>query len=63
MTFAGFAVLADPHVVELVHRLFHDFGVVGEDARLEVSLLVRFHADARTRKVRTSEIDRAAVED
>ena len=62
-SFASLAVLANPHVVELVHCLFHDFGVVGEDARLKVSLAVGFHADARTRKIRTSDIDLLAVED
>ena len=28
--FAGLAVFADPHVVELVHRLLYDFGVICE---------------------------------
>ena len=61
--FAGFAVFADPYIVELVHRLFHDFGLIGEDARFEVALAVGFHADARTRKIRTSDINLMTVED
>jgi len=61
--FAGFAVFANPHVVELVHRLLHDFGVVGEDARLEVSLAIGFHTDTSAGEVRAADIDCAAVED
>lgn len=61
--FAGFAVLADPHVVELVHRLFHDFGLVGEDARLEVSLAIGFHTDTSAGEVRAADIDLLTVED
>ena len=61
--FASFAMFANPHVVELVHRLLHDFGVIGEDARLEVSLAIGFHADARTGEVRAADIDLLAVED
>ena len=61
--FAGLAMLADPHVVELVHRLLHDFGVIGEDARLEVSLAVGLHADARPGEVCAADIDLLAVED
>ena len=56
-------MFADPHVVELVHRLFHDFGLVGKDARLEVASVGPFHADARASEVCAAEIDRAAVED
>lgn len=56
-------MLADPYVVELVHRLFHDFGVVGEETRLEVSLAIGFHADTSPGEIRTSDIDLLTVED
>ena len=54
-----FAVL---HVIELVHRLFDYFGLICEDARLDVSLAIGFHADSRTREVGGADIGSSAVE-
>lgn len=56
------AVQAHPHLVELLHGLAHQFGLVGEEARLEVTGVGPFHPDARAREVRAAEIDRTAVE-
>lgn len=61
--FAGLAVFADPYIVELAHRLLHDFGLIGEDASLKVSLAIGFHADARPGEVCAADIDLLAVED
>lgn len=34
---AGFAMAAHPYLIELLHCLFHNHRVVGEDAGLEVA--------------------------
>ena len=60
---AGFAVAAHPHLVELVHRLLHNHGVVGEDAGLEVAGIFTLHPDARAGKVGAADIDFLAIED
>ena len=60
--FAFLAVFANPHVVELVHRVLQDFGVVGQDAGFEVAFVVVLHADAGTGEVRAADIDFCAVE-
>jgi len=57
------AVQSHPYLVELLHGLAHQFGFVGEEARLEVAGVGPFHPDARAREVRAAEIDHAAVED
>ena len=62
-SFTCFAVSANPDVVELVHCLLHDFGVVGEDAGLKVAFVVVLHADAGAGEVRAAHIDFLAVED
>ena len=49
--FAGFAMLAHPYFVELVHCLFNDFGGVGQDAGFKISTMVSFHSDARPCKI------------
>ena len=62
-TFAGFAMLAYPDVIELIHRLFHDFWVIGQDTSLEVTSCFCFHADTGTRKIRAADIHLLAVKD
>lgn len=49
--FAGFAMLAHPNFVELVHCLFNDFGVIGQDTGFKISTMVGFHTDARPCKI------------
>ena len=39
---AGFAVLAHPYVVELLHGLLDDLWNIGQDARLKVTLILLF---------------------
>lgn len=60
---AGFAVLAHPYLIELLHCLFHNHRVVGEDAGLEVAGVFALHTDARTGKVGAADIDFLAIED
>ena len=60
---AGLAVFPYPYFVELVHCLLHDFWVIGQNASLEVSFVVRFHSDAGTCKVRTADIYLLAIKD
>ena len=60
--FAGFAVQSHPHLVELLHRLLHQLGFVGEDARLEVAGVLALHADARAGEVGAADIGLLAVE-
>lgn len=60
---AGFAVAAHPHLVELVHCLFHNHRVVGEDAGLEVAGIFTLHPDARAGKVGAADIDFFTIED
>ena len=55
-------MFANPDVVELVHCLLHDFGLVGQDAGFEVAFVVVLHADAGTGEVRAADIDFCAVE-
>ena len=52
-----------PDLIELLHGLTHQFGFVGEEARLEVAGVGPFHPDACAGEVRAAEIDCAAVED
>ena len=54
---------AHPHSVELVHRLLHNHGVVGEDAGLEVAGVFALHTNARTGEVGAADIDFLAIED
>ena len=56
-------MLAYPDGIKLVHDLFNQFGVVGEDARLEVARTIAFHADACTGEVGTTDIGHLAIED
>ena len=44
-------MLAHPYFVELVHCLFYDFGVVGQNAGLKISTMVGFHTNARPCKI------------
>ena len=60
---ADLTMFTYPDFVELVHGLLHDFRVIGQDASLEVSLVVRLHSDAGTSKVRASHIHLLAVKD
>ena len=60
---AGYAMAAHPHLVELVHCMFHNHRVVGEDAGLEVAGIFTLHPDARAGKVGAADIDFLAIED
>ena len=60
-TLAGFAVLAHPDVVKLLHGLLDDLRIIGKDARLEIALIATLHADACTREVGTADIHLFAV--
>ena len=51
LTSAFAAVRAHPYAVELVGGGFHERGVVGEDAGLEVPAQRAFHADAGTGEI------------
>lgn len=61
--FTGFAVLAYPDGIELVHGLLHQLGIIGEDAGLEVASAVAFHTDACACEVGTTDVGHLAVED
>ena len=61
--FAFLAVLAYPDIIELVHGLLHNLGVIGEDSSFEVASGLRFHADASTCEVCAANIHLVAVED
>ena len=56
-------MFAYPNGVELVHGLLNQFGVVGEDARLEVAGAFSIHADACPGEVCAANVGRLAVED
>ena len=60
--FAGFAVAANPDVVELVHGLLNQSGVIGEDASFEVAGVLPFHADTSTCEVGTADLGQLAIE-
>ena len=62
-SFAAFAHLANPNLIELVHGLFDNRWVVGENARFEVACSFAFHADSGSSKVGASDVDFLAVED
>jgi hypothetical protein len=62
-SFAGFAMLAYPDFIELVHGLLNDFRVIGQDASLEVTSRFCFHADTSTSKIRASDIHLLAIKD
>ena len=54
---------AHPYLIELVHCLLHNHGVVGEDAGLEVAGVFALHPDARAGEVGAANIDFFAIED
>ena len=56
-------MFAYPNGIELVHGLLNQFGVVGEDASLEVACAFSFHADACTSEVGATDVGHLAVED
>lgn len=51
----------NPKGVELIDGGFHELGVVGKDACLEVAAELAFHADSRTSKVCRTHIDRLQI--
>ena len=59
---AIFAVRAHPERVELFDGGLHEFGIVGENTRLEVATQATLHADARTRQVRGTDVGGFQVE-
>ena len=63
LALAGFTMLAHPDFVKLVHGLFYDFGVIGQNASLKVSFIIRLHTDTGTSKVCTTDIYFFTVKD
>ena len=61
LAFAGFAMLAHPNVIKLLHGLLDDLWNIGQDARLKVALIVALHADAGTREVSAADVHLLAV--
>ena len=61
--FTCLAVLPNPNLIELVHGLLNQLGIVGEDAGLKVARSITFHADACTGEVGTANISHLAIED
>ena len=59
---AGFAMLAHPYFIELGHGTIDDFGVIGQDARLEVAFVADFHANAGTSEISTTYINLLPIE-
>jgi hypothetical protein len=59
--FTGLAVFAYPDGIELVHGLLNQFGIVGEDARLEVASAVAFHADACAGEVSAADVGNLVI--
>ena len=57
----GFAVLAHPDVVKLLHGLLDDLWITGQDASLEVTLIAALHADASAREVSAADVHLLAV--
>lgn len=52
---------ANPECVELIDGGFHELGVVGEDACLEVATELAFHTDSRSSEVCRTDIDRLQI--
>ena len=63
LALAGFAVLAHPNVVKLLHGLLYDLRIIGQDACLEVTLIAALHANACPREVSAADIHHLAVKD
>ena len=61
LALAGFAVLAHPDVVELLHGLLDDLRIIGQDACLKVTLIAALHADASAREVSATDVHLLAV--
>ena len=60
---AGFAVLAYPNIVKLLHGLLDDLWVIGQDASFEVTLIAALHANTGTREVCAADIHLLTVKD
>ena len=61
LALTGFAVLADPNVVKLLHGLLGDLRIIGKDAGFEDALIAALHTDAGTREVSATNIHLLAV--
>ena len=61
--FAGLAVPAYPNRIELVHGLLYQFGVVSEDASLEIARSIAFHADACACEIGAADVGYLSVKD
>ena len=61
-TFTGFAIPANPNIVELVHGLLNQFRIIGEDASLKVTGVLPFHPDACTSEIGTADVGKLAIE-
>jgi hypothetical protein len=59
--FTGLAVFAYPDGIELVHGLLNQFGIVGEDASLEVAGAIAFHADACAGEVGAADVGNLVI--
>ena len=60
-SFAGSTMLANPDIIELVHRLLNDFRKIGQNACFEITFVLVFHANSCTREVCTADIHLSAV--
>ena len=60
--FARFAVFPHPHFIKLVHGLFDDLWVVGQDSGFEVACCFSFHSDAGACEVGATHVNLFAVE-
>ena len=49
-------MFADPYVVKLLHGLFDDLWLIGQDAHLKVALVAALHADASPREVGAADV-------
>ncbi len=56
-------MFSNPDIIELVHGLLDQFRIVGENASLEVSGAVAFHADACAGEVGAADVGYLIVED
>lgn len=61
--FTGFAMPANPHIIELVHGLLNQFEIVGKDARLKIASVLPFHPDACTSEIGAADVSYLTIED
>jgi hypothetical protein len=62
LPFTILTVFAYPNLIELVHGLLNQLGIVGEDAGLEVARTIAFHSYACTGEVGAANISHLTIE-